>query len=51
MQGKVMQTIALGQGSGAHQKSFDVSGLPAGVYLMTLQSGIENTVKKLVITK
>jgi len=51
MQGKLIQSFSLGIGAGSHQRSFDVSGLPAGIYFVTLRSGKENAVQKLVITK
>ncbi|HYV94286.1 MAG TPA: T9SS type A sorting domain-containing protein [Chitinophagales bacterium] len=51
LQGKIMQTIKLNFGAGTHQMNFDVSSLPAGIYFVTLMSGKEKSVQKLVITK
>ncbi|HYV94284.1 MAG TPA: T9SS type A sorting domain-containing protein [Chitinophagales bacterium] len=51
VQGKLIQTFALGIGAGLHQKNLDVSALPAGIYFVTLSSGKEKVVQKLVITE
>lgn len=51
VQGKLMQTINLNFGAGTHQMSFDVSSLSGGIYFVTLMSGKEKSIQKLVITE
>ncbi|HYV94288.1 MAG TPA: T9SS type A sorting domain-containing protein [Chitinophagales bacterium] len=51
VQGKNIQSIALNNGAGTHQMNCDVSMLPAGIYFVTLMSGKEKSVRKLVITE
>lgn len=50
IQGKLIQTISLGTVGGTHQKNLDVSLLPSGIYFVTLMSGKEKAVQKLVVT-
>lgn len=47
--GKLIQTINLNFGAGMHQTNLDVSNLPAGIYFVTLMSGKEKSIQKLVI--
>ena len=51
MRGKLIQAISLGSGGGSHQRNFDISNLPSGIYFVVLKSGKENSVQKLVITE
>ena len=48
--GKKISTLFDGyQSQGAQEHTFDVSGLPAGIYFIKLQSGNQSTVQKLIV--